>query len=201
MKLSTRAAVLVGFCIVLQGCELFNKNNVHKPAKVINSDEYALCVTAEQNETFGDFCSLERWLEFVINTTDVMWPQRKEQILSMSDDARSLLIKILLSQPTDTPYNQRLRAQNWVVKIEGQTSPAMNVLLDQLIYQTSQQLLEFESAITILSRVNVRQQKAITELEQQLSKREQEIQKQQEQVDKLLKIETDLIEQNRSEKR
>jgi uncharacterized coiled-coil protein SlyX len=119
----------------------------------------------------------------------------------MSDDARSLLVKILLSQPTDTPYNQRLRAQNWVVKIEGQTSPAMNVLLDQLIYQTSQQLLEFESAITILSRVNVRQQKAITELEQQLSKREQEIQKQQEQVDKLLKIETDLIEQNRSEKR
>jgi hypothetical protein len=87
------------------------------------------------------------------------------------------------------------------VKISGDTSQVMQVLLTDLIYENSKQLLEFESAITILSRVNSRKEKLISQLELTLSEREQKIQKQQDQVEQLLKIETDLIEQNRNEKR
>jgi hypothetical protein len=66
-----------------------------------------------------------------------------------------------------------------------------------LIYNNSQQLLELESAITVLSRVNTQQAKKITKLEKRLGKSEEEILKQQEQVDQLLKIELDISKKNK----
>jgi uncharacterized coiled-coil protein SlyX len=201
---SNETARLLALCALfplLQGCELLSFNTQSKAAEVVNVNEYELCVTPEQSETFTDFCSLDTWLVFVLEQTELTWPQRVEKIAELGEDSGSLLTKILLSQSTDTPYRNRLRAQNWVVKVSGESSSTMHKILNELVYQNSQQLLEFESAITILSRVNVRQQKTITELQTQLDAREQEIKKQQEQVDQLLKIETDLIEQNRSKER
>lgn len=198
---SARIIAFFVLLIVLQGCELLSNKSKSEPALVINANEYVLCITALQSETFADFCSLDKWLVFVFDISELTWAERLAKITQMGDDSRALLAKILLSQGTDTPYSNRLRAQNWVVNISGESSPAMKKILDELVYQNSQQLLEFESAITILSRVNVRQQKKIAELQTQVSAREDEIKKQQEQVQQLLKIETDLLEQNRSEKR
>jgi len=202
MKISKAFRLLtILLCLtMLQACELFNKSGV-SPAPIASSEPFTLCETPAQNETFAEFCSLDNWLAFVFEAAATEWPVRAEQIEQLNEDPRSLLQKVLLSQATDTPYRQRLRAQNWVLKVMAESSPSMQKVMEELVFQNSQQLLEFESAITILSRVNARQQKTISELQAQLEARQQEIQNQQEQVDQLLKIETDLIEQNRSEKR
>lgn len=200
--------------LMLQGCELVSQKSESTPVvvsaineyeavvaineneiiadtyeyeAVIDTNEYELCVTPLQHQKFTDFCGLDNWLVVVLEMSEMTWPMRLTKITEMGDDPRSLLIKILLSKATDTPYRQRLLAQNWVEKISGESSPAMQKILDELVYQNSQQLLEYESAITLLSRVNARQQTTISEL--------------QEQLDQLLKIETDLSEQNRSEEK
>ena len=170
----------------------------------VNNQQYSaqrLCDTQDHKDTYEAFCNPSTWLQFVLETHALTWPERMQSIDDLDDAPVSLLKKILLSQGADTPYQHRLRAQNWIVKIKANASSVMQVLLNDLIYENSKQLLEFESAITILSRVNSRQEKLISELELTLSEREQEIQKQQDQVEQLLKIETDLIEQNRNEKR
>lgn len=199
------AKILAGclMFLMLQGCELVSQKSESTPVfvaaineyevvadtyeyeAVIDTNEYELCVTPLQHQKFTDFCSLDNWLVVVFEMSEMTWPVRLAKITELGDDPRSLLIKILLSKATDTPYRQRLLAQNWVVKISDESSPAMQKILDELVYQNSQQLLEYESAITLLSRVNTRQQTTISEL--------------QEQLDQLLKIETDLSEQNRSE--
>lgn len=189
--------------LMLQGCELVSQQsgstpvivaatNEYETVAAINENEiiadtyeYALCVTPLQHQKFTDLCRLDNWLVVVLEMSEMTWPVRLAKITEMGDDPRSLLFKILLSKATDTPYRQRLLAQNWIEKISGETSPVMQKMLDELVYQNSQQLLEYESAITLLSRVNARQQTTISEL--------------QEQLDQLLKIETDLSEQNRSE--
>jgi len=103
----------------------------------------------------------------------------------------------LLSQGIDTPYQNRLRAQSWLLALENQVSPAMHMLLIDIIYENSQQLLEFESAITILSGINTRQEQQIAALRNQVSLREEEIKQQGKQVDQLLKIELDLSQRNK----
>jgi uncharacterized coiled-coil protein SlyX len=154
-----------------------------------------------QHNATQAMCKPSTWLQFLLEVQALTWPERMQSIDDLGDEPVNVLKKILLSQGADTPYQDRLRAQNWIVKISGDTSQVMQVLLTDLIYENSKQLLEFESAITILSRVNSRQEKLISQLELTLSEREQKIQKQQDQVEQLLKIETDLIEQNRNEKR
>ena len=193
--------LVLGFVLsCLQGCETLNDLK-HKIAPIVSSNTIVLCETSLQQETFGDFCSLDNWLLFAFATSEMAWPERSAKINELGDDSRSLLIKALLSQGADTPYRKRLRAQNWVVKISTESSSAMKHILDELVFKNSQHLLEFESAVTILSRVNARQQKTIIDLQAQLEAKQKEINKQQEQVRQLLKIETDLLEKNRSEDR
>jgi uncharacterized coiled-coil protein SlyX len=77
------------------------------------------------------------------------------------------------------------------------TDKSMTQVLDILIFQPSQQLLEMESAITILSKVNGRQEKTITAQEAQIAKKNKEIEDQRKQVEQLLDIEASMVNQNR----
>jgi uncharacterized coiled-coil protein SlyX len=198
-KKAIQGLVVISAVWMMSACEALNQfrqqaNNQHNATQ-------AMCVSPEHEDAFGAFCKPSTWLQFLLEVQALTWPERMQSIDDLGDEPVNVLKKILLSQGADTPYQDRLRAQNWIVKISGDTSQVMQVLLTDLIYENSKQLLEFESAITILSRVNSRQEKLISQLELTLSEREQKIQKQQDQVEQLLKIETDLIEQNRNEKR
>jgi len=113
-------------------------------------------------------------------------------------DPKSLIEKVLLSQGDDTPYRNRLRAQKWIEELQMLTDKSMTQVLDILIFQPSQQLLELESAITILSKVNGRQEKTIAAQEIQLVEKNEEIEKQRKQVEQLLDIEASMVNQNRS---
>lgn len=193
---------------VLGGCELIKKGTqqpsiekvTQEPIVKLLPEEKELCVSAAQEEDFDAFCDASYWLQFILEAQFLTWPERIQMITDLDDETSSLLKKILLSQGVDTPYQHRLRAQTWIEQIEAEASNMMQLLLNKLIFENSKQLLEFESAMTILSRVNSRQEKTISELELIVSERDQEIRKQQDQVEQLLKIETDLIEQNRNEK-
>jgi hypothetical protein len=198
-KKAIQGLVVISAVWAISACEALNQfrqqaSGQHNAAQVI-------CESQEQEDAYGAFCKPSTWLQFVLEAQALSWSERMQSINDLDDEPVNVLKKILLSQGADTPYQDRLRAQNWIVKISGDSSEVMQVLLTDLIYENSKQLLEFESAITILSRVNSRQEKLISQLELTLSEREQKIQKQQDQVEQLLKIETDLIEQNRNEKR
>ena len=62
-------------------------------------------------------------------------------------------------------------------------------LFEQIAYKTSQQLLEFESAITILSKVNARHAKTNEEQAQLLLEQE-------EKINQLLNIEASILDKN-----
>lgn len=186
----------IAFVLLISACQMLPKQ-VQSISDDTDSRFFVLCESEKNKIEFAEFCTLENWLVFSLHTQEKDWAAVKAQIDTLNDSSRELLIKILLSQHADTPYQDRLRAQNWIIKLLPDTDADMGKLLNELVYKNSQQLLEFESAITIISRVNVRQEKTIQALQSQLQEREQALQKQQDQVDQLLKIESDLIEQNR----
>lgn len=196
----TKITCFIALTGLLSACELLPKltNNAVQSSPTCNMQ---LCVSEANNVEFSEFCELENWLLFILETQNKQWSQRQQDIALLGDTPRDLLVKILLSQNADTPYQNRLRAQNWVVKLVPKTDPDMRRLLEDVVYNNSQQLLEYESAITIISRVNVRQEKTIQDLQVQLQERDDALQKQQDQVEQLLKIESDLIEQNRGSNR
>ena len=190
--------VLIATLWLVSACELLYP--IYQPT-VEQVPESSLCITQAQLDDFDDFCNISNWFEFVVEAQELTWPARLQMISDLDDQTESLVKKVLLSQGVNTPYQHRLRSQTWIVKLMAVASDTMKIVLNELIYENSKQLLEFESAITILSRVNARQEKTIAELEQKLIEQEQAILKQQDQVEQLLRIETDLIEQNRNEKR
>ena len=203
IKICVKKASIIAasaFCLLsLSGCEVLKKLSEPDNAQTIPPivKPVNLCDTPEQIEDFAEFCQFEYWLTYLLEVMPMTWQERSENIEILGDDTVSLVRKSLLSQGTETPYQNRLRAQNWILKISNKASDDMRFLLKDVVFNNSKQLLEFESAITILSRVNVRQEKAIQELQTKLEERQKEIEKQQSQVEQLLKIESDLINQNR----
>lgn len=201
-----KVLVIIFSALLLGACELvpkvFTPVEQHKAGtESVEEASNDLCINDEQRDIYQKWCDLNYMLEFAIASNKLTWPERKERIAMLGDDTHLLIEKLLLTQGTSTPYRDRLRAQNWILKASGNASTAMSTLLNALIYENSKQLLEFESAITILSSVNARQEKVITELQSQLDEKEEQIELQRNQVEQLLKIESDLIEQNRNEKR
>lgn len=196
ISVCTKVASLCLMLITLSACELLPSL---QEAELKAQNQQILCVNQDQVEAYAEFCQLDNWLLYMFKVQELTEPERTSLIQSLPDDNSSLIKKTLLSQSVETTYNKRLRAQNWIVKLSVGASDSMNFLLNKMIYANSQHLLEFESAITILSRVNARQQSEIDALQLQLQSRESEIKKQQEQVEQLLKIETDLLKQNRKQ--
>ena len=187
------------FSLLVSACELVPQ--VAEPKVVVIETPveraFALCETPQHVDAFAEFCEIDNWFLYGYEVADLSWPQRQDAIEALAEDTPSLIRKIILSQGAETPYQNRLRAQNWVLKLTNTAPSNIQFLLAKLIFENSRQLLEFESAITLLSRVNVRQEKAIEEMKQQLDEKQAEIEKRIEQVEQLLKIETDLSKQNR----
>jgi len=128
----------------------------------------------------------------MITANESTWLERNNKIKALSKEPKQRLQQILLSQGLDTPYINRLRAQNWLKELKPQLDDKMKQALELWIEKPSQQMLELESAISILSKVNTRQERSLTELQETLNVRTDEIQKQREQVQQLLHIEANM---------
>lgn len=182
----------------LSACELLKPLN-NEPSEVVNLMSTKYCESAETMARFEAYCELDMWADQLILASTISWPVRSDMIDALEQEPKSLLEKVLLSQSDDTPYRNRLRAQKWIEELQTLTDKSMTQVLDVLIFQPSQALLELESAITILSKVNGRQEKTIAAQEIQIAEKNKEIENQRKQVEQLLDIEASMVNQNRSD--
>lgn len=190
--------VVLIMMLSLAGCELL-KPIQSEPSEVVNLMATKYCESKETMERFEDYCELDAWADKLISASTMSWSDRSAAIDALPQDPKSLVEKVLLSQGDDTPYRNRLRAQKWIEEVQTLSDKAMTQVLDILIFQPSQQLLELESAITILSKVNGRQEKTIAAQEILLAEKNTEIENQRKQVEQLLDIEASMVNQNRSD--
>jgi hypothetical protein len=167
-------------------------------AEVVDLNAAALCQNEASINTFEEYCDLRQWSRFMVSAQSLSWTKRRAEIDKRGDTPKTMLEQILLSQAQDTPYRNRLRAQNWIRTVSESMDETMVSALNTLIRDPSQQILELESAITLLSRLNAQQEKTMKELEDALVLRSEEIEKQRSQVEQLLKIEAKMSEQKRS---
>jgi hypothetical protein len=183
-----RIAVVL-FCVFfLQACELLNLPV--KDKAIVDSS----CVIDLSNDASKGLCDVSQWLDFVIEHQEMAWKERKNVIGALSKTDEDTLKKVLLSQAADTPYQDRLRAQLWVEDIMPKLDEPLKSFIKLLIYQPNQQVLELESAIVTLNKMNLKHAEEI-EVMQGLIKQHQD------QLDQLLKLETNLVEKVREPNR
>ncbi|WP_371193894.1 hypothetical protein [Glaciecola sp. SC05] len=192
-----RVVCIAVMLLSLSGCQLL-QNNFGSQAPIETSTGTYLCETDSALETYEEFCHLRAWSEFIIDADQVTWTERNASVKSLGSEPKQKLQKVLLSQGIDTPYINRLRAQKWLTELKSGMDNKMAQVLQLMIEEPSQQMLELESAISILSQVNTRQEKSISELQETVNTRTNEIQKQREQVQQLLQIEANMSDEKRS---
>jgi hypothetical protein len=170
--------------MLFTSCELLQSLKTPKtPAEVLKNQP--VCVW--ENSSEEDSCKIEYWLRFWSEIEDISWPERKTQIDALSEQDADVLKKVLLSQGKSTPFQDRLRAQGWLESILPKLSQQMRRFILVALYYPSQDLLEMESALVTLSKVNTHQ--ALNIEEQQIL-----LNKKQSQIDQLLNIEASIIQ-------
>lgn len=187
-------AVLTG----LGGCAAINlpapeeapqSNEPQQAVAIDDVDE--ICLVDADVADFEYRCEPAYWVQQWVEASNTRWPERKRQIRLLGNGVADTLTKIILSLPTDTPYQDRLRAKLWLSELTPKLTPVANTLVKTVVVLPQDQALEFESAMTLLSKVNTQQAQALDQLKEDLAA-------QQEKMDELLKIEATLMDKNRS---
>ena len=176
--------------ILLSSCELLSSINSSNSI-VVDQTNQPLCVW--ENSLDVNNCKIEYWLQYWSEIEEMSWPERKKKIEDLSEQDTDVLKKVFLSQGKSTPYQARLRAQSWADLILPKLSQKMRRFILVSLYYPSQGLLEMESALVTLSKINTHQSFNIEE--QQLL-----LNKQQSQIDQLLNIEASIMESTEEEK-
>jgi hypothetical protein len=170
--------------ILLSSCELMPVQETSKTTVEVQQRQ-AVCVW--KNGSQASECDINYWLGFWSEIEDVSWPEREKQIDTLSEEDTDVLKKVLLSQGKSTPYQDRLRAQGWLESILPKLSQQMRRFILVALYYPSQGLLEMESALVTLSKINTHQSSSIEEQQILLNK-------QQSQIDQLLNIEASIMQ-------
>lgn len=189
MKL--KLLVIISTLFLFASCEVLQPlKTSQSPAEVQTIQ--AMCVWKDSSG--GNNCNIEYWLSFWSGIEDISWPERKKQIDLLSEQDGDVLKKVLLSQGKSTPFQDRLRAQGWVESLLPKLSQPMSQFILVALYHPSQDLLEMESALVTLSKINTHQSSNIEE--QQILLNEQ-----QNQIDQLLNIEASIMESIEEDKK
>ncbi|NVK56399.1 MAG: hypothetical protein HWE26_12315 [Alteromonadaceae bacterium] len=133
-------------------------------------------------------CSIEFWLDYWAKISKLPWSTRQSLIAELGSSPDALLQKVILSQPTPTPYQARLRAQHWLEDVMPNLTQVNQARFQAVIAHPSNQILEFESAMSLLNRSN-------KEINDALKVQAQEIKQLKAQLDALLNIESNLMDQ------
>ncbi len=174
----------------LSGCQVLDNVQGAESSDKVQSGTNNWCLLNESGpyqQTLSHNCNLHYWLDYWVAHDELSWPKRRDLIEKLDDSPDGLLKKVLLSQAKGTPYQNRLRAQGWADQLLPLLTTQMKNLLYVMIYQPSQERLEYESALTILTRINTNQSKSLDAQQEQLNE-------QQQQIEKLLKIEASMME-------
>jgi hypothetical protein len=182
--MKSKLLVIFSTVMLFTSCELLQSLKPSTPALELKENQPS-CIW--RNSSNANDCKIEYWLRFWAEIEDISWPQRKKQIEALSAQDADVMKKVLLSQGKSTPYQDRLRAQAWMESILPKLSQQMRRFILVALYNPSQDLLELESALVTLSKINTQQSFKIEE--QQIL-----LEKQQSQIDQLLNIETSIIQ-------
>lgn len=186
----------------LSGCKLLQHNKVpvlDENQVVTNETKQEqepaqFCISPPTESLFEHNCNIAFWLQYRSQVENLTWQQRKAAIEGLGSEPNSMLKKILLSQAKETPYTDRLRAQRWIESILPIMTEEMRSFLNVMVYQTSLGLLELESALVTLGRLN-------SSLSQTTEEQKLMIEKQKSQIEQLLKIEASIMANENGDKR
>lgn len=183
-------AVLTGCAAILPKPVSEPADSVPQPITVIHASD-DLCLVSEDTAEFEHQCDLIHWANLWIKADATAWPKRKAAIDKLSDSLPDTIEKIILSLPVDTPYQARLRAQHWIKTISPKLSSAIQPLIKTVVDAPNNEMLELESALVILNKVNAEQAQASDALQK-------ELESQQKKLAELLQIEATMMDKNRS---
>lgn len=183
-------AVLTG-CAGLQPTPTPEPETNSPPPVTIIKDSDDLCLVLEDTAEFDHQCDLLYWVNLWIQADGTPWPQRKAAIDKLGDTLPQTIERVILSLPVDTPYQARLRAHHWLNNVKAQLAPEMMPLIETLVAAPNNEMLELESALVILNKVNAEQAQASEALEE-------ELETQRKKLEELLEIEATLMDKNRS---
>jgi hypothetical protein len=187
--------------LALSGCEMLasfpqeehhtNPQEEHHTNEVnVSANSYCLYSDPQVDDEYN--CQLSYWLRYWLDADDMTWEQRKAEIALLTDSAQDNLRKVLLCQGEDTPYQDRLRSQVWATNLIKDFDGGMQDLLTVMVYLPSQALLELESALVTLSKINGAQSMRIEE-QQEL------VDQQRSQIEQLLKIEASIMDNTKGD--
>lgn len=168
--------------LFLSACKLPGDYEVVKSPPVTNK---GMCVFPEPAD-FKHNCQLSYWLNFWSENGAKPWPERQKMIQELGESKQATFIKVLLSLNPGTPYQSRLRAQNWATALLPKMTRKMAAYFRNTVLPTNQQLLELESAVTVLSRLNA-------EHNDKLERQQALIDAQRVKMEKLMKIEASMV--------
>lgn len=193
MSVALLVATLSGCASLMEHASTPSPTTTATPEPVISADvsNGEICMVAEKHEAVAHNCNLTHWIGLWVEADRMDWSSRKARMASLNSHFEDTLQRVLLSMPTDTPYQDRLRAQRLLKDLAPVLTPEARLVVDTLLTRPNTQMLEFESAISLLSRVNSRQASTIENLKA-------ELQAQQKKVEELLQIEATLMDKNRS---
>lgn len=197
-----RTTILLPLVVLLGGCAAIEREvsapvipvetNTDLPPQLAEDD--SLCLVETDVEQFEHQCDLLYWVNLWVHADNTRWPVRRDTIAELSDSTADTFKKIILSLPVDTPYQSRLRAQHWLNSLADKINPDMTAVINTIVKAPNDEMLELESAMVILNRVN-------TDKEKQLQMLEKELKTQTKKMEELLKIETTIMDKNRSTQR
>ncbi|MFQ3197452.1 MAG: hypothetical protein ACI8R9_000868 [Paraglaciecola sp.] len=178
--------------LALSGCQMLSSfpQNEHNTNDVNVSHSFCQYIEPSVDDEYN--CQLSYWLRYWLDADDMTWEQRKAEIALLTDSAQDSLRKVLLSQGGYTPYQDRLRSQVWAGNLIKEFDGGMQDLLTVMVYQPSQALLELESALVTLSKINTAQSNRIEE-QQEL------VDQQHSQIEQLLNIEEAIMDHTKGE--
>ncbi|MFT5676223.1 MAG: hypothetical protein ACI808_002164 [Paraglaciecola sp.] len=185
---------------LLSGCEildLLGDAEVEKTEIIIPSSR--ICVLAPEQVDKLENCNIDYWMGYWAGVDTLTWPERRAEIDNLSGTVPDTLKKVLLSQGKGTPYQNRLRAQTWAISIMPALTDEMRALITVAVFQTSQELLELESALVTLSKINTNQSNRVEEQQLLIEQQKDQIERQKNQIEQLLNIEASIMDNSKGD--
>lgn len=188
---------LIVALLVLTGCQSLTRNNDNTgepenmtpaPAAKI---ERGICLFDEPPQGFEHNCDAAYWLNTWIAAANQTWSERKQAIKVLGDSAFDTLHTYVLTLPTDTPYQDRLRAQLALNDIAGAFTPTAQEVVNVIAASQNNQIMQLESAMVVLEQENTSRGEKVKALEQEAVNLRKKL-------EELLQIEATLMDKNRS---
>ena len=175
------------FCFVivvmlsLSACKTFMFN---QHGDVLSTDR---CLYPDSQVDTDSHCDLTPWLNYWLMVSQLNWEQREPLLAQLTHSDEDRVKSIFLSHVSNTPYQNRLRAQLIAQQFALKRKGELSELILLLVFLPAQEKLELESALTTQTQFNIKQEKKLQALQEKLIEQEQ-------QINKLLQIEKNIVD-------